>query len=100
MVRDALADPATTTVALAIADETLARLAAGDDRPCRLGPAAAVVRRPDGSARLVRLPGPDDAGLGDLAGAVRRAAALTTATAMSGPIRPIAQCRTSAMMRA
>ncbi len=78
MVRDALADPATTTVALAIADETLARLAAGDDRPCRLGPAAAVVRRPDGSARLVRLPGPDDAGLGDLAGAVRRAAALTT----------------------
>ena len=80
MVRDALGDPATTTVALAIADESLARLAAGDDRPCRLGPTAAIVRRPDGSVRLVRLPGPDDTGLGDLAGAVRRAAALTTCT--------------------
>ena len=77
-VREALADPATTTVALAIADETIARLAAGDDRPCRLGPGAAVVRRPDRSVRLVRLPGPDDAGLGELAGAIRRAAALTT----------------------
>jgi hypothetical protein len=78
-----MSHPGVTTIALRVDDEALARHAVGDGRPCRIGVDTAVVRAPGRAARLVRLPGPADPGLAELAAAVRHAAVLSVGVGVS-----------------
>lgn len=79
-----LDDPTAVRIVGRVADPGLARRAVGDTRPVRLGPDAALVRRPGIAAELVRLPVSMAGGVHELAvwaGAIRQAAALSATTA-------------------
>jgi hypothetical protein len=86
LARRTLSEPASVRVVTRLADVDVARRAAGDTRPLRLGPDGAIVACPGLPARFVRLPVWGGHGWDQLAmliGAVRHAGALSAAAPSS-----------------
>jgi hypothetical protein len=86
LARRMLGVPGGVRIVTRLADVDVARGAAGDTRPLRLGPDGAIVARPGVAARFVRLPVWDGHGwdqLATLIGAIRHAGALSASAPSS-----------------